>query len=459
MLPAIVPIALLGGTALLLVTAKRSQPPPNEGPPAAGPPSGGPPTWTPPLLPPMALPGSPPGQGLPPLAWPPTTPPATPPMTDGGPPGGMSQSQLDAVTIRDPVTGIRVFQRTVAQSIARQLASLRQIPTQDPTLLELASAPVVAATESGLAWALAQNVTNTIVAPIYMAFPSTARKFLRAVVSGQDEEKFCRDGQMYAILAPPAQLPLLLAGMSGLPPVLMTPPALMTPPTAAPPLVPVPLPPLGSPPVSLPPLGSPPVSTPPSVPPTTPPGTGSGDLDDLPEPLRTSINLLLTSPSADPDGMDVAAKAIESSGFAKVAARLRARANELRAAAAKHPAPPPPPTPLKPPAPPVSQIVRVLKSGETAWGLANEYTGDGNRWRELLPVNPTLKEIAGTTTDGKKTVFLNPWRVGQTVKIPPAWASTPRSAAPQAAKSTLKVSGTPAEQVAGGDTTGDASHE
>ena len=59
----------------------------------------------------------------------------------------------------------------------------------------------------------------------------------------------------------------------------------------------------------------------------------------------------------------------------------------------------------------------VVRQGETLWNLAVTYLGDGDRWREILALNPTVKE----TTD---------LPVGQTLRIPPSSGS--KAAAPAA---------------------------
>lgn len=421
---ALIPLALLGGGAALFLASSAQKKPTEGGPvPPSGPPTPPQPGWP---LPPGAVPvATPPGPGAqppplplptppwgtppttlqpPPVALPPPpwTPPITPPPTSTMP-GGMTPAQLDEVTLRDPHTGIRVFRKEYAQSIARQLASLRRtVSSTDPGLVVLSSDTVVPTTDSALGWALAENATKTVLAPTYMAFPSSAQKFLRSVPSGPEEEKFARDS-MYAILAPPGQLPLLIAGMPGLPPTMVPP---------VPPVVPTPpVPPIAVPPVV------PPVALPPSI-----PGTGSGDLDDLPPPVRKAVDDLLATPAVEPNAIEAAATALDQMGFQKVGDRLRARAKEIRAA--KPGATPPIGTPpVSTPPVAVAPTERVLKAGDTAWGFAQSYTGNGNRWRELLPINPTLREVPGKTTGGKTTVFVQPWNPGQKVKIPVSWTA------------------------------------
>ena len=55
--------------------------------------------------------------------------------------------------------------------------------------------------------------------------------------------------------------------------------------------------------------------------------------------------------------------------------------------------------------------VYSIKSGDSPSKIAQSYTGDGNRWRELLPLNP----------DKSNNISKGVIYPGQTLKIPPAW--------------------------------------
>jgi len=71
----------------------------------------------------------------------------------------------------------------------------------------------------------------------------------------------------------------------------------------------------------------------------------------------------------------------------------------------------PPGTVPNPTTPAVAQY--VVQAGD--WGLskiAKDFTGDGNRWKELLPLNPTKKR-------DPKAGFV--FHVGDVLNIPQSW--------------------------------------
>jgi len=59
-----------------------------------------------------------------------------------------------------------------------------------------------------------------------------------------------------------------------------------------------------------------------------------------------------------------------------------------------------------------STRTHVVKAGDTFWNLAATYLGDGNRWREILEMNPAIKAT-------------NALSVGTTIRIPAAGAKSP----------------------------------
>lgn len=79
------------------------------------------------------------------------------------------------------------------------------------------------------------------------------------------------------------------------------------------------------------------------------------------------------------------------------------------------PTTPPTPGPTTPPAP--APQTYVIKSGDYASGMAKKRTGDAGRWREILAVNPEMS----TYTDSKGATQIRPWKVGQTIFLPPGW--------------------------------------
>lgn len=87
-----------------------------------------------------------------------------------------------------------------------------------------------------------------------------------------------------------------------------------------------------------------------------------------------------------------------------------------------------PPTPSTPAPVPVTTTIPVstgggkytVQSGDNGEKVAFAFTGDKNRWRELLTVNPTL-------ADPKYGIALY---AGKTINLPPSWPSVPKSATP-----------------------------
>ena len=62
-----------------------------------------------------------------------------------------------------------------------------------------------------------------------------------------------------------------------------------------------------------------------------------------------------------------------------------------------------------------STRTHVVKAGDTFWNLAATYLGDGNRWREILEINPAIKAT-------------NALSVGVTIRIPASGAKSPSPA-------------------------------
>lgn len=95
------------------------------------------------------------------------------------------------------------------------------------------------------------------------------------------------------------------------------------------------------------------------------------------------------------------------------------------------PPPFPAPAPVPPPTGPVPPFVStyVLRSGDTPSGLAKVRTGDGNRWRELLTVNPEMRIVQTREPPLEKggppgkviATHVRPFNAGQTIKLPSGW--------------------------------------
>jgi hypothetical protein len=77
------------------------------------------------------------------------------------------------------------------------------------------------------------------------------------------------------------------------------------------------------------------------------------------------------------------------------------------------------------PALPATFDYRIKDQSEVPYILARRFTGDANRWREILPINPTLKVVQKKDAAGKITVTLvEPWFPGMVIKLPGAWLAT-----------------------------------
>lgn len=140
---------------------------------------------------------------------------------------------------------------------------------------------------------------------------------------------------------------------------------------------------------------------------------------------------LLSDPRATSAALDLAAAAAAARGFRLAEKKFRVRAAQLRG---------PGGGPVTPPGPPpvAARRTYVIRAGDTAYGLSQRYTGDGNRWREILTANPSLKTVqvphvtfdddsAGHDADsggGSKTTYITqirPWNPGQTINLPDGW--------------------------------------
>lgn len=96
------------------------------------------------------------------------------------------------------------------------------------------------------------------------------------------------------------------------------------------------------------------------------------------------------------------------------------------APAPKFPPAAPVPAPPAPGAPAIqTPATYTIRSGDTPYGLAQRYAGAGNRWREILSANPSLR----TVTRGGVTQ-IDPWNVGQVIAWPSGWSSPGAGASP-----------------------------
>jgi hypothetical protein len=179
-------------------------------------------------------------------------------------------------------------------------------------------------------------------------------------------------------------------------------------PGVQPPPPPLPQQPGAPPPPVTPPGPQPPVTPPPPGVPVTPP-PGAAQLDpNMPAEVRAQVEKMLADPEADPFALEEAAAAL-GPRFPLAAAALRARAAELKDRER------------------LACIQRgssdfLVRFGDLPSRMAQYYTGDGSRFREIPPLNPGMQTVTKPSPiTGQMTTFLQPFNPGQTVKLPCSW--------------------------------------
>jgi len=215
----------------------------------------------------------------------------TPPVL----PAAASEDLAGKVANRGP-KGEYVFKPELAEALVRSLASQRYGYPDETTrsLVEIkpeATGAPLSPDVSALGWARSLNSSMTILAPLYLAVASPAKRFLRAVPAGQETDFAGGPGTvMYAVLLYAGALDSNLA-----------------------------------------PPGKPPSGG--AVTPLTQilPGTPEQQkaAAELPQELQM-IALDALSNSRDPDALDKLADEIEKDGFVDFAKQLRKRSAELR---------------------------------------------------------------------------------------------------------------------------------
>lgn len=206
--------------------------------------------------------------------------------------------------------GIQQFKSDLADAILRSLPSqVYSYPSlDDPRYVEVkpvASGAPPALSDSAYGWIQRMNTSQTILATLYMATPTTAQRFLRAVNPG-DEKLFANSGGMYAVLlyagalASGAKAPGYPSAPAGVPGSNTLPPS------------------------------------------QTPPDPQYTNITQLPQELQDDFNRLLAAVNPDPDELDAVADQLQAYGFPGPAAQLHAKAADLRAN------PPYPPPAFKP---------------------------------------------------------------------------------------------------------------
>jgi hypothetical protein len=182
-------------------------------------------------------------------------------------------------------------------------------------------------------------------------------------------------------------------------------------------------PPGQQPPAQVPPQGGPPIPIPPNPGQNNPPPAGLV-LDDNMDPVTKAMAIqLLTDDSVPPANLDLAAAAWDHTGYPKAAAAARARAAELRK---RQGTTPPKTTDTPPPGvlPTSLGTPYLLRTGDIPSGLAKWYTGNGARYKELIPLNPTLALGGPYGVTGWNEL------VGQNIWLPFSWNGLAKSPPP-----------------------------
>jgi hypothetical protein len=252
--------------------------------------------------------------------------------------GGAAAQDLAIKVADQGPRGEWVFKPSEADSIVKSLSaqSYQYVDASSRDLVTIAPDPrgmPIAASLTAMQWARMMNSRLSILAPISMATSSPAKRFLRAVPSGQEQD-FTGAETGYAVLlyagtidariAPPGRppgggaiVPISPGGGGAVPS-----PGGIAPPLSLPPL-PAPAQPLGQ----------------PSFPGVAP--AGFDPLAGQDAIKRQLADLCLNGVNAD--ALDAVANTAELFGFVAEAQCLRAKAAQLRGAQRPAPAPPPPP--------------------------------------------------------------------------------------------------------------------
>lgn len=129
------------------------------------------------------------------------------------------------------------------------------------------------------------------------------------------------------------------------------------------------------------------------------PGTEPPPLD----PISAKVEEMIRDPNASPEALEEAADLLESQGRKSDAQKLRARAAELRAEQQ------------------AADMARgsslfTIRSGDLPYKLAQYYTGDSQKFREIPPLN---QDVGMRVVHKNGGTFLEPWR--GTIKLPLSW--------------------------------------
>lgn len=142
--------------------------------------------------------------------------------------------------------------------------------------------------------------------------------------------------------------------------------------------------------------------------------------DEMPPGMRNQVSEILTT-VVNPDELDKAAEAAANGGFPKAAACLKQKAENIRKKnASGGPWVPPSINKLE-----MGNMPFTLRYGDFPYGLAQYYTGQGSRFRELENVNSNLGgwvQMPLKDQPGKTYGAYANWAPGLLIKIPQDWS-------------------------------------
>ncbi len=325
-----------------------------------------------------------------------------------GVPGGGGTPAFDA-SAREALfevrEGIQFWRKQVADGLYAMWGSEGLVQTQQPPKLPAGAFYLLtgsrrddeASAQMGISGASAQGLV--IVAHMGVAIPQAPTRMLGFLAKGFDPG-FCADGGDWAVFAvggptPPGTPPGSpgVPGYPGVPGAPQTIPGTNIPfpniPGVTWPAIP------GGPGLPIPIPGIPGQPVPPGQ--SIPPGTPPVPMDAM----SAAVAAMLSNPNASPEALEEAADALDAQGRTAEATALRARAAQLREAQmAKDVA--------------RGHSLFTIRSGDLPYKLAEYYTGDSQRFRDLPPLNPPMAVVHKATG-----TYLEPWR--GTIKVPLSW--------------------------------------
>lgn len=305
--------------------------------------------------------------------------------------------------------GVQYVPRAAVPALLASLAGVGYVP--QPGYTDAAggtvlptSAPPAPGARSAAAWAAAEAAMGRYVLIRSADYPAE----LRSVLPGNfpNERDALAPGGAWGVLLEPGAVPPLPAPVPGIPGLTLPPAGVPAAPPAPPPGGGIP----GLPGVlqGLPglPSGLPAIPGLPTAPPLGSLGGPAAELPglaDVPESQRAAVVALVSDPGSSPEQLETMAGVIATRA-PKAAEALRALAASRRAAR-------------------IAQAVAdgktyTIRSGSWPAGVAQYYTGDGGRYRELVALPENKLSHGGPTG-------VQGWTPGKVLVLPAAWPKKP----------------------------------